>query len=179
MLTVAPIGNTKEVTRLDAPTLFSTASIVTGSVAPEELVEKAMTMGWTMFRKCVIGLIRPTKRKIRGSVINKWKVRPATSISAYRPSALKAASPVVPISLAIRANTPIGATKRIMPPVRRIIASKADSKKPSSGPRCDCCNVLIVMPRTMEKKMMASIFASAAAAKTFSGTMSRIRSTGD
>ena len=51
MLTVAPIGSTNDVTRFDTPTLFSTAFIVTGSVAPDELVENAITSGSTMFRK--------------------------------------------------------------------------------------------------------------------------------
>ena len=82
MLTVAPIGRTKELTRLETPTLFSTALMVTGRVAPDELVEKAITIGSTMFLKCTIGLIPPRKRRMSGRVRNRCIVRPQTSIRA-------------------------------------------------------------------------------------------------
>jgi hypothetical protein len=51
MLTVAPIGRTKEEIRLETPTFVSTVCIVTGRVAPEELVEKAIRSGPRMFAK--------------------------------------------------------------------------------------------------------------------------------
>ena len=44
MLTVAPIGRTKDAILFDTPTFSSTTFIVTGSVAPEELVEKAINI---------------------------------------------------------------------------------------------------------------------------------------
>ena len=50
MFTVAPMGRTKLVTRLLAPTFFSTQRIVTGSVAELLLVEKAMSSASPMFR---------------------------------------------------------------------------------------------------------------------------------
>ena len=76
MLTVAPMGSTKEVTRLETPTLLRTASIVTGRVAPEELVEKAMHMGSTMLRKWIRGSMPPRSRSTRGSTTKRWKVSP-------------------------------------------------------------------------------------------------------
>ena len=51
MLTVAPIGNTKLEIVLETPALFSTLLIVTGSVAPDEHVENAVTIAEDMARK--------------------------------------------------------------------------------------------------------------------------------
>ena len=42
MLTVAPSETTKSAMRRETPSFFSTASSVSGSVAPEEAVEKAV-----------------------------------------------------------------------------------------------------------------------------------------
>ena len=50
MLIVAPMGSTKLVTRLLAPTFFSTQRMVTGSVAELLLVEKAMSRASPMLR---------------------------------------------------------------------------------------------------------------------------------
>ncbi len=44
MLTVAPSGNTKLEILFDTPTLFSKLRIVTGRVAEEEAVEKAVSI---------------------------------------------------------------------------------------------------------------------------------------
>ena len=50
MFTVAPRGSTKLVILLDTPAFFSTHSMVTGRVAEEEAVEKAVSraapMAW-------------------------------------------------------------------------------------------------------------------------------------
>jgi hypothetical protein len=61
MFIVAPRGNTKLEIRLDTPALFSTQSIVTGNVAPEELVENAAAIAEAMARKCFTGLILVNK----------------------------------------------------------------------------------------------------------------------
>ena len=51
MLIVAPSGSTKLVTRFETPTLFSIQSMVTGSVAPDELVENAVAIADAMALK--------------------------------------------------------------------------------------------------------------------------------
>ena len=81
MLTVAPIGRTKEEVRFETPTFPSTAPIVTGSVASEELVEKAMASGSVMFRKWIQGLMRPRSSSRSGSVMNRCTVRPRAIVS--------------------------------------------------------------------------------------------------
>jgi hypothetical protein len=67
-LIVAPIGRTKDVTRFETPTFFSTACIVTGRVAAEELVEKAIRSGSRIFAKWILGEILPRTMRRRGRV---------------------------------------------------------------------------------------------------------------
>ena len=67
----------------------------------------------------------------------------------------------------------------MMPRVRRIIASKPASNSFTSGSRWRGCSTLMLTPSTMAKKMTESIDPSAAAATTFGGTMSRMRSIGE
>ncbi len=82
MFTVAPMGRTNDVTRLDTPTLVSTAFMVTGSVAPDELVENATRSGSRMFAKWIFGEIRPRTMSRSGSVMNRWTVSPEKMVSA-------------------------------------------------------------------------------------------------
>jgi hypothetical protein len=59
MLTVAPRGATKLVTRFEVPARFSRQSIVSGSVADEEEVEKAVIRAGDMAWACRCGCTRP------------------------------------------------------------------------------------------------------------------------
>ena len=58
MLIVAPSGSTNEVTSFDAP-MFSTHSILIGSVPTEEALENANIIAGSIPLKNAIGLIPP------------------------------------------------------------------------------------------------------------------------
>ncbi len=66
MFTVAPMGSTNDATLLETPTLCSTLSSVTGSVAPDELVENAISKGSRMFAKWMRGEMRPSTMRSTG-----------------------------------------------------------------------------------------------------------------
>jgi hypothetical protein len=70
MFTVAPSGSTKLDTLFDTPTLSSTQSIVTGSVADEEAVENAVSIACATPRIVLYGRTRPTNLSNSGSVMN-------------------------------------------------------------------------------------------------------------
>lgn len=53
---------------MDTPLLCSTASMVSGSVALEEAVEKAVSNGVAMLRKCFTGFAFPINLTISGRV---------------------------------------------------------------------------------------------------------------
>ena len=61
MLMVAPSGATKLVTLFETPARFSSESIVRGSVAEEELVEKAVKRAGDIERTCRTALWRPKR----------------------------------------------------------------------------------------------------------------------
>ena len=71
MFTVAPIGKTKLEMVFDTPAFFSTLLMVTGRVALEEQVEKAVNMAGVIALKCLIGLIFVDKKKIAGRTTNR------------------------------------------------------------------------------------------------------------
>ncbi len=96
----------------------------------------------------------------------------------YLPRAWKELSPDSPTSLVIRPKTPIG-RKTITPPVSFIIAWKPASKRPTSFWRGFSGRLAILIPSRMQKKMTASMSGAAAAARTFSGTMSSSSSIGE
>ncbi len=79
----------------------------------------------------------------------------------------------------MRENTPMGATQRMIPEVRRIIAWKAEAARSARGSRWRGGRPAMLRPTRMAKKMMESIFASEAASTMLTGTMSRRRSTGE
>jgi hypothetical protein len=79
---------------------------------------------------------------------------------------------------AMRANTPMG-RNLMMPEVRRIMASKSASKSSVMTRWGFSGNVVTVAPKTMLKKISASMSAVAAACMTFSGTMSMRSCAGD
>jgi hypothetical protein len=64
MLMVAPSGSTNDDTLLETPRSSSAVSIVTGSVALEDEVEKAMSGTLRMRRKNSIGLSRASTATI-------------------------------------------------------------------------------------------------------------------
>ena len=172
ILTVAPIGKVKDAILLDTPTFSSTTFMVTGKVAPEELVEKAISSGSRMLAKWIRGEIRPRTISRIGRVTRKWIVTPDPMVSTYSASGRKASKPVVATMRVINANTPIG-RNLMMPDVRFIIAWKSASKNSTSGFRVLSGSVVSAAPKTMQKKISASISAPAAAWMTFCGTMSR------
>ena len=75
------MGNTKEEMRFGTPTRSSTAFMVTGRVAPEELVEKAMAIGSVMLRRKVHGLRRDSRIISSGRVTKKWITRPEAMVT--------------------------------------------------------------------------------------------------
>ena len=78
----------------------------------------------------------------------------------------------------MRPKTPIGA-KRMMPPVSFIIAWKPALKKSVKTLRGFSSRDPMVIPKTMQKKIIASILASDEAATMFSGTTSSSSSLGE
>ena len=147
---------------MDTPTFSSTTFIVTGSVAPEELVEKAISSGSRMLAKWILGEIRPRRINRTGKLTRKWIVTPDPIVSAYIASGRKASKPVVPTIRVISANTPIG-RNLMMPDVRFIITWKSASKNWTSGSRVLSGSVVRAAPKTMQKKIKASMSAVAAA----------------
>ena len=70
MFTVAPSGRTKLEILFDTPMFSSTLFIVTGSVADDDAVENAVSMGFDAPINVLIGSTRPTNRSNSGSVTN-------------------------------------------------------------------------------------------------------------
>ncbi len=62
MLIVAPRGRTKDDTSLETPRSSSAVSIVTGRVALDDEVEKAMSWAFGIRRKNSMGLTLPSTR---------------------------------------------------------------------------------------------------------------------
>ena len=71
MLMVAPSGRQKEETLLLAPPPSLTVRMVTGKVAEDELVEKAVMSAGHMALAQASGLIRPSSQRINGKVTQK------------------------------------------------------------------------------------------------------------
>ena len=99
-------------------------------------------------------------------------------VKAYSASDWNASKPVVATILVIRAKTPIGKNFMI-PDVSRIIVWNSASNSSTIGLLVLSGNAVIEAPKTIQKKIIASMSASAAAWTKFSGTMSRISSTGE
>ena len=107
-----------------------------------------------------------------------WIVSAELSVNAYSARDRNASKPVVPTIRAIRANTPIGKNLMI-PEVNFIIVWNSASKR-STTMRCERSGrVVIAAPKTMQKKMRASMSAVAAAWITFSGTISSSNAKGE
>ena len=81
ILTVAPSDTTNCVMPFETPSFFSTASRVKGSVAPDEAVENAVSIGADMLRKCCQGRTFPAKRSSSGRVKKVWTARPMATVS--------------------------------------------------------------------------------------------------
>jgi len=65
------------------------ASIVKGSVAEEEEVEKAVSNGIDIDFKCNKGFIFAKKFKIKGRTIIEWTIRAASTVIMYSPNRLE------------------------------------------------------------------------------------------
>ena len=150
ILTVAPIGRTKEAILFDTPTFSSTTFIVTGSVAPEELVENATRSASRMLAKWMSGEIRARRINRSGKPTKKWMDTPEKMVSAYIASGRNDSKPVVPTIRMISANTPIG-KNLMMPDVRVIITWKSASKNSTSGLRDLSGRVESAAPKTIQK----------------------------
>ena len=172
------MGRTNDATLLDTPTRSSTAFSVTGSVAPEELVENAIKSGSRMFAKWMRGEMRPSRMRTRGSVMKRWIVSPDAIVTTYSASGRKESNPVVPTMRVMSPYTPIG-RKAMMPVVSRIIARKSASNSSTTTVRLLSGMVVRAAPKTIAKKMSASMSAVAAAWITFSGTTASSRSTAE
>ena len=79
MFIEVPRGITKLQILFDTPAFFSTHSMVTGSVAAEELVEKAVKSAGVTAFKWVIGLI-PKNLRRRGRTIIQKKSSPPNTV---------------------------------------------------------------------------------------------------
>ena len=81
MLIDVPNGTTRLHMRLETPDRFSTQSIVMGSVADEELVEKAVIRAGDMAFKWRMGLTRPMIFNSRGRPMNMNAASPASVVT--------------------------------------------------------------------------------------------------
>ena len=82
MLIVVHIGRMKRENFLSHLTRFSTQSIVTGKVAAEDFVNKAVRIAGIIFLKCLKGLIPRIKRKIERTTKN-WSKLPLKTTATY------------------------------------------------------------------------------------------------
>ena len=82
MLTVAPMGRMKDAILFETPTFSSTTFMVTGRVAPDELVEKAIKSGSRMLAKWMRGEIRPRTINRIGRLTRKCMVTPDPMVIA-------------------------------------------------------------------------------------------------
>ena len=106
MLTVAPIGSTKDEIRFDTPTLLSTASSVTGNVAPVELVEKAMAMELVELPNDVMGMVLNLEEDSVGTVLFGDTPADVDTIRVLDPETIEVQAPagrIGPVAIASRA----------------------------------------------------------------------------
>ena len=94
--------------RLDTPALFSTQSMVMGSVAEEELVEKAVMSAGAIALKWRNGLTLPINFNMRGSAINMKAPNPKRTERVNIPSEPSDLTPVSEKARATKKKTPIG-----------------------------------------------------------------------
>ena len=85
MLMVVQMGNTKRATRGETPFRFSADSMVTGNVAAELLVKRAMSTAGDMALNVFSGLMPRAKRN-SGSTMKNWMALPPMMTATYLPS---------------------------------------------------------------------------------------------
>ena len=113
MLIVAPSGKTKLEVRLETPLLFSRPSIVNGSVAELDAVEKAFNKAVAIPEANDIGLRFPNMTNRSGRMKIAWIPRPISTVRLYFPTAINSGKkpsnpPSDPILPAINPNIPTG-----------------------------------------------------------------------
>ena len=106
ILIEVPRGTTKLQILFDTPARFSTQSIVTGNVAEEELVEKAVIKAGVIAFKWRVGFTRPMNFKSRGSPMNINVPSPSKIVRVNQATEAKDPIPVVMNTFAIRQKTP-------------------------------------------------------------------------
>ena len=110
--------------------------------------------------------------------MKRWIVSPDPIVAKYLASAAKRSKPVSPTIFVMSAKTPMGRNFMI-PDVSAIIAWKKALKMSVTTTRGFSGSPVIAAPKTMQKKMIASMSPAEAAAKKLFGTMSRMRSTAE
>ena len=172
MFIVAPIGRTKLDTSFSTFKWFCTLSIVTGSVAALELVEKATSCAGRIAFKKEIGFLPVSSLTIKRYIIiinNNPKRRVNEYIKRlFKRSALGAST----INAANNPNTPYGANIIIRSIIFKTTSLK-ESKKSLIGLALFGGIRIIDIPNRIEKNITCSIFLlSDAAATKFDGTKS-------
>ena len=132
MLTVAPSGNTKLLIRFEIPPSFSKQSIVTGNVAEEDAVEKAVNAAGAMVRKVRNGDTLPTNLSKIGNVTDACRNSAASTTKAKISNGPAASKPVLATTFATSPKTPIGGNA-ITHPVIFIITWKIPDQNRNSG----------------------------------------------
>ena len=109
MLMVAPKGRTKEEITRGTFNSFSTVSMVTGSVAFDEEVEKATNIGGRMARQNLRGLTLPIISTANEMITVAWIARAIITNTPYLRRETNTSKPNLPIVEASKAKTPKGA----------------------------------------------------------------------
>ena len=116
-----PSGITKLQILLETPARFSTHSIVTGSVADEELVEKAVTSAGPMALKCSHGFTLATVLSNSGKPMNIKMLKPTMTVMKKTAKERNESNPEVANDLATRQNTPMGKNFMITSVIAKVV----------------------------------------------------------
>ena len=127
MLTVVQIGSTKRDTLLLTPTLCSAFSIVTGRVAAELLVKRAISTAGIMARKVLRGLMPLHSRKMGSTMRNCVRLPPMITSTYFPNESNTMPPPISATSCAAKATIPIGSTA-----ISQRISTKRSSCSPLS-----------------------------------------------
>src|SRR5580693_8622050 len=106
MLIEVPKGMTKLQIRFETPALFSTHSMVMGSVAEEELVEKAVISAGPIALKWRPGRTFPMTFNSRGRATNTKVARPRRTARVNSPRERRDSNPASAKTLLTRKKTP-------------------------------------------------------------------------
>ncbi len=169
MFTVAPSGSTRPAARREQPPFCTLVSIVTGMVASDDALPKAISSAGFIAHRYLNGF---TLAKIHSTVVSEtvaWISNPASTTTTYSPSDCESSlKPMLPTAQATRKNTPSGSTHRIQR-TSAMSASWRPSIAATKGRAFEPTTV-IAMPNAMVAVMMLSVLFSTAAAKKLSGT---------